>query len=341
MTSKLENKENKENKEVNEEIENMYLIKEVIVHPVILLSVVDHFNRLAKQTSRRVVGVLLGEYVGDKVEVTNCYAIPFEEDPKDKKVWFLDHVYNENMFEMHQKINYKEIIVGWYSSGPKIRPHDIEINDVFRKYTKNPIFCIIDVNENSEALGIPAEAYTMKEEVDIDGQLIKTFEKIQTSIKASLPEQIGVEYLLRDISDHSKSQIVKQVKDKIVSLKALVQRLTEVKNYLSNVLAKKLQPNPIIISNIQQLFNYLPNYETEEMIKVLSNSTNDNYLVLYLSWMVKTTMGLHKLINNKISIKEAEKLKEEKKEEDKKKEKENKEKEKEKQKEKEKKEESK
>jgi 26S proteasome regulatory subunit N8 len=297
---------------------NIQVYKEVVVHPVILLSVVDHYNRLAKQTSRRVVGVLLGEYVGDKVEVTNCYAIPFEEDPKDKKVWFVDHIYNENMFEMHQKINYKEIIVGWYSSGPRIRPHDIEINDVFRKYTNNPIFCIIDVHEKSESLGIPAEAYTMKEEVDIDGQLIKTFEKIPTVIRASLPEQIGVEYLLRDIQDHSKSKLVKIAKDKIVSMKALIQRLAEIKKYLQNVLGKKLQPNPVVISNIQELFNYLPNYETEEMIKVLSANGNDNYLMLYLSWMVKTTMSLHKLIDNKIMVKETDKLKDEKKEEERK-----------------------
>ena len=37
----------------------------VIVHPTVLLSIVDHYNRVAKDTSKRVVGVLLGEY-GDK-----------------------------------------------------------------------------------------------------------------------------------------------------------------------------------------------------------------------------------------------------------------------------------
>lgn len=290
---------------------NKHNITEVIIHPVILLSVVDHYHRLAKETNRRVIGVLLGEFVGDKIEVTNCYAVPFEEDPRDKKVWFVDHIYNETMFEMHQKINYKEVIVGWYSSGPKIRPHDIEINDVFRKYTNNPVFCIIDVQEKTEKLGLPAEAYIMKEEVDIDGQLIKTFEKMFTSIKASLPEEIGVEYLLRDINESSNSVVVKQTKDKITSIKALIQRISEVKKYLVNVINKKIVPNPIIISDIQELFNYLPNFETEDIIKCLSNQTNDNYLILYLGWMAKTTITLHKLINNKILIKESEEKKEE------------------------------
>ena len=27
----------------------------------------------------------LGEIVDDKIDVTNCFALPFEEDPKDKK----------------------------------------------------------------------------------------------------------------------------------------------------------------------------------------------------------------------------------------------------------------
>jgi len=102
---------------------------------------------------------------------------------------------------MFQKINTKEKIIGWYSSGPKIRPHDIEINDVFRKYCDTPVFVIIDVQEKKETIGIPADSYIMKEEVDQDGQLIKAFYKLNTSIGASLPEEIGVEFLLKDIND--------------------------------------------------------------------------------------------------------------------------------------------
>jgi len=32
---------------------------EVFVHPLVLLSVTDHYNRVAKDTRKRVVGVLL------------------------------------------------------------------------------------------------------------------------------------------------------------------------------------------------------------------------------------------------------------------------------------------
>ena len=109
----------------------------VVVHPTVLLSIVDHYVRLAKDTKkRRVVGTLMGEY-GDNgvLEVTNCYAVPFEEDIKEPDmVWFFDNIYHENMFNMFRKINSREKIVGWYSTGPDIKKNDIEINEILRKY---------------------------------------------------------------------------------------------------------------------------------------------------------------------------------------------------------------
>ena len=46
----------------------------VVVHPLVLLSVVDNYNRAAKDTSKRVLGVLLGEVSKGRVDVTNSYA---------------------------------------------------------------------------------------------------------------------------------------------------------------------------------------------------------------------------------------------------------------------------
>ena len=45
-----------------------------VVHPLVLLSVVDHYNRVAKDTKKRVVGVLLGENSKGRVEITNSFA---------------------------------------------------------------------------------------------------------------------------------------------------------------------------------------------------------------------------------------------------------------------------
>ncbi len=49
-------------------------IEKVIVHPLVLLSIVDNYNRVARD--KRVVGVLLGSSFRGTVDVTNSYAGP-------------------------------------------------------------------------------------------------------------------------------------------------------------------------------------------------------------------------------------------------------------------------
>jgi 26S proteasome regulatory subunit N8 len=80
---------------------------EVVVHPLVLLSVVDHYNRVAKDTRKRVVGVLLGSRTKSRVDVTNSFAVPFEEDLANPKVWFLDHNFLDSMYWMFKKVNSK------------------------------------------------------------------------------------------------------------------------------------------------------------------------------------------------------------------------------------------
>ena len=47
----------------------------VVVHPLVLLSVVDHYNRVAKDTSKRVVGALLGCVDRNgKIDITESFA---------------------------------------------------------------------------------------------------------------------------------------------------------------------------------------------------------------------------------------------------------------------------
>jgi hypothetical protein len=50
-------------------------IERVVVHPLVLLSVVDHFNRMGKiGNSQRVVGLLLGSLKNKILDISNSFA---------------------------------------------------------------------------------------------------------------------------------------------------------------------------------------------------------------------------------------------------------------------------
>ena len=55
------------------------------------------------------------------VDVANSFAVPFEEDPREPHIWFLDHLYLEGMFGMVRRVNAKEKIVGWYTTGNRFK----------------------------------------------------------------------------------------------------------------------------------------------------------------------------------------------------------------------------
>ena len=95
--------------------------------------------------------------------ILTATTVPFEEDEKDPSVWFLDHNYVESMNDMFKKVNAREKLIGWYHSGPKLRASDLEINELFKRYTPNPLLVIIDVQPKD--VGVPTDAYFAVEEI--------------------------------------------------------------------------------------------------------------------------------------------------------------------------------
>lgn len=284
------------------------VVEKVVVHPLVLLSIVDHYNRVAKDTHKRVVGVLLGETARGRIDVTNSYAVPFEEDGKDPAIWFLDHNYHEAMFSMFKKINAKEHVVGWYSTGPKLRESDLDIQELFYQYCNNPVLVIIDVQPRE--LGIPSQAYATVEEVKEDAteKSQKVFVHIPSEIGAYEAEEIGVEHLLRDVKDSTVSTLATEVSAKMSALKGLESRLRQIASYLEAVVDGKLPVKHDIMYHVQDIFNLLPNLNVAELVKAFAVKTNDMMLVIYLASLVRCIIAFHNLINNKVLNKEQERL---------------------------------
>lgn len=179
------------------------------VHPIVLLSVVDHFKRVCqKNKNKRVVGALLGEASQGHLDVTNCYAIPFEEDPKDPNIFFLDHTYHEQMTMMFRKVNAKEKLLGWYTTAP--RANDSAIHAIFAKYSDYCVKVSVDP-DHQDVLALPVEAFIEIQTVQDDGSLRRKFQHVESSVEAFEPEEIGVESLLREIKNISLNSLHQDV----------------------------------------------------------------------------------------------------------------------------------
>ncbi|KAF8999819.1 maintenance of mitochondrial structure and function-domain-containing protein [Cyathus striatus] len=278
----------------------------VIVHPLVLLSVADHHARsVSRNSQKRVIGVLLGQDNGKTVNVANSFGIPFEEDEKDSKTWFLDHNYIEGMYDMFKKVNARERMIGWYHTGPKLRASDQEINDLFKRYIVKPVMVIVDVRP--QTVGIPTDAYFAVEEIKDDGtETRKTFLHVPSAIEAEEAEEIGVEHLLRDIKDSTTTTLATRVSEQLASLRGLQSRLGDIQKYLADVAAGKMPVNHQIIYHLQDALNLLPDLSDPTLTQSFASSTNDQMLVVYLSSLLRAVIALHALVDNKTTIGRAE-----------------------------------
>ena len=238
---------------------------------------------------------------------TPCLIIP-------QAVFYLDHNFLENMLHMFRKINAKERVVGFYSTGPQIRPNDLRIHALLKRFvppetSTPPVFVIIDVRPDRES--IPTTAYRVVEEVDSTSsaggaggaktsEVHSTFAHVPSLIGAEEPEEIGVEHLLRDINDPTVSTVTSLIKAKMSGLSALTEKLVEMKDYLEAVVEGRMKVNQEIVANMQTILNLLPNLNVDELVKSMLIKTNDMHMVIYLSALIRSVIALHDLVNNKI-----------------------------------------
>ncbi|KAM3715854.1 Hexokinase-2 [Dirofilaria immitis] len=286
-------------------------VSKVVVHPLVLLSVVDHFNRVSKtQNVKRVVGVLLGSIKSDRtLDIANSFAVPFDEDERDKKTWFLDMDYLESMYGMFHKVAARERIVGWYHTGPKLCQNDIVINEQLKRFTCNPVLVVIQAEPKD--LGLPTEAYVEVQEVHDDGTPpIKTFEHVPSEIGAEEAEEVGVEHLLRDIKDQTAGTLSQRITDQLMGLRGLHSQLLDLQCYLHEVAEGKLPINHAVIYYIQEVLNLLPDVTSPQFVEAHNVQTNDQLMCVYMGSLVRTVIALHNLIDNKLSLQKNEKDKE-------------------------------
>ncbi|KZS88159.1 Mov34-domain-containing protein [Sistotremastrum niveocremeum HHB9708] len=103
----------------------------VTVHPVALFSILDHFLRRT-DSQDRVIGTLIGTRNENEVEVRNCFAVLHSETSEQVAV---DIEYHHSMFELHHRVNPKEVIVGWYSTGSNLNTYSALIQNFYSQET--------------------------------------------------------------------------------------------------------------------------------------------------------------------------------------------------------------
>jgi len=232
------------------------------VHPVVLFTIIDSYER-RNEDAKRVIGTLLGNVEKGVVEVTNCFAVPHNESDDEVAV---DIEYARNMFELHKKVNSRETIVGWFSTGWEVSVHSVLIHDYYSRECKNPVHLAVG---------------TM-------------FTPVQVETVTYDPEQVGVETLQKGKYNPKRIvQLNSDLKKVETSSKWLREMLAHVTQYVDDVLAGKIVSDNATGRFLLDLVTSVPQIEPAKFEEMLNSNMKDLLMVVYLANLTKTQLALN------------------------------------------------
>ena len=111
----------------------------MLVHPVALFSILDHYLRRTDEQDR-VIGTLLGTRTdSDTVEVHTAFAMLHSETSEQVAV---DADYLKVMYDLCHKVHPQEVIVGWLVDSSLVSLRVYIGDQVFNWISPQHIFCV-------------------------------------------------------------------------------------------------------------------------------------------------------------------------------------------------------
>mmetsp|Transcript_33637 Transcript_33637/g.84448 ORF Transcript_33637/g.84448 Transcript_33637/m.84448 type:complete len:300 (-) Transcript_33637:24-923(-) len=261
----------------------------VKVHPVVLLSVLDHFTR-RKENQRRVIGALLGVVTDDVVEIRNSFPVPHTED---KEV----AVDMQNLFELHKKVNPNEVYVGWYSTGLTINQQSVMIHNYFdRQMDSSPIHLCVDTDLSDGNMDI--RAFESSPLGAVDGSSMERsigfhFKPLPVAVSTFQSGALGLAELSRSKSDDSALRKLNgETSGTKFAIQELQKRLAVAQQYVDDVLAGKVVPDKKTGRMLMDVVSSIPPMSTVEGGKRFNNTLQDILMIGYLSNLTRAQLAL-------------------------------------------------
>jgi len=255
------------------------------VHPVVIVSILDHFIRRNENEGHRVIGSLLGVFNEGVIEIRSCFPVPHTEGEH----LAVDMDFHTNMLDLHHRVSPKEIIVGWYSTGSAIDENSAIIHDFYaRKMTNPPIHMTVDTNLTNFTMSV--KAYTNVSVVFNEKSLGSQFLPVPLEIQAVDAEKIGVDVLMK--TKGGNHSLLTDLDNLEISIKKLESMLDNVSSYVNKVLENEVEGDTQVGRFLMDTVSSLPKLESTELERIFNNNIQDLLLVVYLANLTRTQLQL-------------------------------------------------
>mmetsp|Transcript_14034 Transcript_14034/g.39885 ORF Transcript_14034/g.39885 Transcript_14034/m.39885 type:complete len:284 (+) Transcript_14034:90-941(+) len=260
---------------------------EVVVHPLVLFNVLDHFIR-RKENQARVIGSLLGRIEGGVVHIQNSFPVPHTEGEEVA----VDMAFHRNMYELHQKANRMEQIVGWYTSGGAVNEHSLLFHKFFGgEMEQSPVHLCVDTDLSKGDFGVKAyvsEPFGLVGESALGSQF--------SPLPVSLPGRdglTGLDVLLAcKQDDASQSMALSDTNNLRSAFLVLLARLDAVTRYVDDVVAGRAKADNAVGRDLATTIAECSSVDKDEFQSLYNGSMQDHLMISYLANLTRAQLAV-------------------------------------------------
>ncbi|KAI8540071.1 hypothetical protein RHMOL_Rhmol09G0233200 [Rhododendron molle] len=254
------------------------------VHPLVMFNICDCFVRRPDQ-AERVIGTLLGSVLPDgTVDIRNCYAVALDID------------YHHNMLSSHLKVNPKEVIVGWFSTGFGVTGGSALIHEFYAREVPNPVHLTVDTGFSSGEASI--KAFVSVSLSLGDQQLAAQFQEIPLDLRLIEAESVGFDVLKTTMVD----KLPNDLEGMETSMERLLALIDDIYKYVDDVVEGRVAPDNNIGRFISDTVASIPKISPAAFDRLVNDSLQDQLLLLYLSSITRTQLSLAEKLNTAAQI---------------------------------------
>ncbi|KAJ9545799.1 hypothetical protein OSB04_025506 [Centaurea solstitialis] len=261
------------------------------LHPLVLVNICDSFVRRPDQ-AERVIGTLLGSLLPDgTVDIRNAYVVPHNESSDQVA---LDIDYHHNMLASHLKVNPKEVIVGWFSTGSGVTGSSALIHEFYSREVANPIHLTVDTGFTSGEASI--KAFVSINLSLGDQQLAAQFQQVPLDLRMIEAERVGFDIL--------KTTTVEKLPSDLEGMESTMGRLLalidDVHKYVDDIVDGRVAADNSVGRFIS--LSSIPKLPPPAFDKLVNDRLQDELVLLYLSSITRTQLSLAEKLNTAAQI---------------------------------------
>eukprot|EP00906_Rhabdomonas_costata_P035249 RCo049532 len=275
------------------------------IDPVVIFNILDHYIR-RNDSQDSVIGALLGGKAPDGcMEVRNSLPVPHSQSSEQLSI---DVEFQRIMKELYQKVDPKNVIIGWYSTS--YTENSRSLHDFYEKNIPNFIHVLVDPTLKNGTLNIKA---LISQPLAFSGMpsMGPFFREVAFEWKTLDAEAIAFASMMRsrqqkfETDDEEAEEEPTHGMHLWDTLQATMNRLHSnleiAHTYTTKVRHGELKEDKTIGRSLYSVISQIPMSSSSSFDKVFNDSLQDMLMVVYLSKLSKCQLLLNEALQNTFS----------------------------------------